>query len=274
MKLDRIQLVLIVLTFSVILLSACNHKSSHTNPSSLSDEQFKDFMSRANKLFKEYNSDTSSNAPDKLVEGARVLQKDYPSQANGYQLVMCAMDDCASDNPAKARAWGNEIIDGAAPERFKLWAKGFLYRLDSQGKPITMQFIAVDGREVDLAKMKGKVVLVDFWSTGCVPCVAELPRVKASLEKYQQKGFEVVGISCDTDKGKLERFLKEKGVAWPQYFDGQQQERNKFAKGFGIDGIPHMFFVDKKGCLRYDNVRAKGDEAVFEKKIEELLAEQ
>jgi thiol-disulfide isomerase/thioredoxin len=137
-----------------------------------------------------------------------------------------------------------------------------------------MKFTAEDGREVDLDKMKGKVVLVDFWATTCVPCVAELPRVKAAFEKYQQKGFEVIGISCDTDKQKLERFLKENGIAWPQYFDGQQQERNKFAQGFGIDGIPHMFFVDKKGCLRFDSVRASGDQINFEKKIEGLLAEQ
>ena len=112
MKRVKIQLGLIVLTFSVVLLSGCTHKSAHTNPSSLTDEQFKDFMSRADKLFKEYNSDNASNAPDKLVEGARILQEDYPTEANGYQLVMCAMDDSAADNPAKARIWAKEIIDG------------------------------------------------------------------------------------------------------------------------------------------------------------------
>jgi len=127
--------------------------------------------------------------------------------------------------------------------------------------------------------MKGKVVLVDFWSTTCVPCVAELPRVKAAYDKYNPQGFEVVGISCDTDKDELASFIKEKGFPWPQYFDGKQQEQNKFAQGFGIDGIPHMFLVDKKGCLRFDNVQArdnvhaKGDTTSFEEKISKLLAE-
>jgi thiol-disulfide isomerase/thioredoxin len=217
---------------------------------------------------KEYNSDPSTNALNKLEQGARSLQKDYPTQANGYQLMMMAIEDGASVDRIKARELAKEMVDGTAPDRFKLWAKGFIFRQEAEGKPVEMKFTSVNGREVDLSKMKGKVVLVDFWATTCVPCVAELPKIKIAFEKYQQKGFEVIGISCDTDKEKLERFLKEKGITWPQYFDGNQQERNKFAQEFGIDGIPHIFFVDKKGCLRDD---LRGD---FETGIVNLLAEQ
>jgi thiol-disulfide isomerase/thioredoxin len=115
------------------------------------------------------------------------------------------------------------------------------------------------------------IVLVDFWETECEPCVAELPRIKAAFEKYQHKGFEVVGISEDTDKDKLERFLKEKGITWPQYFEGRVY--NKFIVEFGINSFLHMFLVDKKGCLRFDNVQAFGAKADFEGKIESLLAE-
>ena len=51
------------------------------------------------------------------------------------------------------------------------------------GKPLDIRFTALDGREVDLAKLKGNVVLVDFWSTTCGPCIAEMPAVKAAYEK-------------------------------------------------------------------------------------------
>jgi hypothetical protein len=76
----------------------------------------------------------------------------------------------------------------------------------------------------------------------------------------------------------LTRFLEEKSYPWPQYFDGKQQDDNKFTTEFGIDGIPHMFLVDKKGLLRFDNVRAgkfhpEGDMTSFEDKISMLLAE-
>jgi thiol-disulfide isomerase/thioredoxin len=141
-----------------------------------------------------------------------------------------------------------------------------------------LQFTAVDGREVDLVGMRGKVVLVDFWATTCGPCIKELPRVKAAYDKFRGQGFEVIGISCDTDKEQLNKFLDEKGFPWPQYFDGKGFG-NKISQSFGIDGIPHMFLVDKKGLLRFDNVRAsdkyhpKNDTTGFEEKISKLLAE-
>jgi len=122
--------------------------------------------------------------------------------------------------------------------------------------------------------MRGKVVLVDFWDTQCEPCIVELPRIRAAFEKYHQKSFEVIGISDDPDKKKLERFLREKTITWPQYFDGQQGLHNKFFAEFGINGMPHMFLVDGNGCLRFDGVRATGANTNFEAKIETLLAEK
>lgn len=158
--------------------------------------------------------------------------------------------------------------------RFQIWSKGYQYRLALRGKPVPLKFTAVDGREVDLSRMRGRVVLVDFWDTACEPCVAESPRIKAAFEKYHQKGFDVIGISDDTDKKKLERFLREKGITWPQYFDGQEGLDNKFFAEFGINGMPHMFLVDRKGCLHFDGVRAAGAKTDFEAKIESLLAEK
>ncbi len=250
-----------------------------TNSPANTDE-YKHFMWRAYELMKIANSG-SSNATDELAEGAWRLIKDYPDRANGYEAIMLAIEDDEYDGkPAKSRALAEELIASSAPDKYKFWAKGFLNRLDSRGKPVSLQFKAVDGRKVDLAKMKGKVVLVDFWATDCGPCVAELPRVKAAYEQYHGRGFEVVGISCDTDKEKLESYVKQHDISWPQYFDGKQQEDNKFTTEFGIDGIPHMFLVDKKGFLRFDNVRAsdkhhaKDDTTGFEEKIANLLAEE
>jgi peroxiredoxin len=249
-----------------------------TNSPSNTDE-LKQYRWRVELLNRVMNS-SMSNATEQGVEGARALIKDYPTRPNGYEFIMEAIEVYEYEGqPAKALALANELNAGSAPERFKLWAQGCLNRLDASGKPIAMQFTALDGREVDLSKMKGQVVLVDFWATTCGPCVAELPRVKAAYDSFHKQGFEVIGISCDTDKDQLTRFIREKGLPWPQYFDGQQQEKNKFAQGFGIDGIPHLFLVDKKGCLRFDNVQARdgfhgrGDTTTFEQKISSLLAE-
>jgi thiol-disulfide isomerase/thioredoxin len=203
----------------------------------------------------------------------RALIKDFPTRPNGYCDMMMLIEYYEQADRSKARELANEMISESVPAQFRVWAKGCLNRLDTSGKSVAIQFVSVDGREVDTAKMKGKVLLVDFWATTCSPCVAELPRVKAAYDKYHAQGFEVVGVSCDTDEDAVKKFLKRRDIVWPQYYDGKQQINNKLAQEFGIDGIPHIFLIDKKGCLRFDNIRASGAKVDFEGKIESLLAE-
>ena len=138
---------------------------------------------------------------------------------------------------------------------------------DLKTKPVELKFTAVDGKEVDLAKMRGKVVLIDFWATWCGPCVAELPNVLKAYEKLHDKGFEIVGISLDQDQAKLESFVKEKGMKWSQYFDGKGWQ-NDISSRFGIQSIPAMWLVDKKGMLVSNDVRGKLEELV-EKALKE-----
>ena len=136
-----------------------------------------------------------------------------------------------------------------------------------KSKPLEIKFTATNGGEVDLSKMQGKVVLVDFWATWCGPCMAEVPNVVKAFEKLHGKGFEIVGISLDSDKAKLVSVTKEKGMTWPQYFDGKGW-KNEFAQKYGINSIPRMWLVNKKGML----VDTNGGEGL-EAKVEKLLAE-
>ena len=136
----------------------------------------------------------------------------------------------------------------------------------AKGKPLDIKFQAEDGRHVDLSKMQGKVILVDFWATWCGPCVGEIPHVKAAYEKFHAKGFEVVGISLDSELPRLREFTKAQGMPWPQYFDGKGWG-NLISTRFGIKGIPAMWLVDKNGNLTDTNAREN-----LEAKIESLLA--
>jgi len=247
--------------------------------SPLNTEEFKQYMWRVDLLMRLLNS-KDTNRTEKFVEGSWKLAKDYPDRINGYQDIMMVMGHYEyQGEPDKSRALAVELMASAAPEDIKLWTKGYLNRLDLASKPVELKFTAVDGREVDLAQLRGRVVLVDFWATTCGPCVMDLPRVKEAYDKFREQGFEVIGISCDTDKERLNKFLKEKEISWPQYFDGLGIGGSKLNVAFGIDGIPHMFLVDKKGLLRFDNVRAsdkyhpKNDTTSLEEKISKLLAE-
>ena len=134
-------------------------------------------------------------------------------------------------------------------------------------KPFDLKFTATDGSEVDFAKLRGKVVLIDFWATWCGPCVAEIPNVVATYEKLHAKGFEIVGISLDQDKAKLDAFVKDKAMPWRQFFDGKGW-KNEISTQFGITSIPAMWLINKKGMLVSTNARDG-----LGVQVEKLLAE-
>jgi thiol-disulfide isomerase/thioredoxin len=125
---------------------------------------------------------------------------------------------------------------------------GTLFAPPTPSAPVDLTFTAVDGTQVDLTALRGKVVLLDFWATWCPPCRGEVPNVVAAYNKYHDQGFEVVGVSLDQDKDGLNQFAANNGMVWPQYFDGQGWG-NSLAQRFGIRSIPQMWLLDKKGRI-------------------------
>ena len=92
------------------------------------------------------------------------------------------------------------------------------------------------------------MVLIDFWATWCPPCIAKLPEIQKVYDKYHGKGFEVVGISLDVEKDRLEQFIKQKKMPWPEFFDGKRWE-NKLAVKYGVDVTPTSYLIGRDGKI-------------------------
>jgi thiol-disulfide isomerase/thioredoxin len=118
----------------------------------------------------------------------------------------------------------------------------------------------LSGRPMSIANDKGRVVLVDFWATWCPVCLIELPNTLEVYEKYHGKGFDIIGVSLDEDQPTLESFIKEKGMAWPQYFDGKKWD-NKLAMKYGVEAAPTTYLLDGTGKIIAENLRGPALEA-------------
>ncbi len=113
------------------------------------------------------------------------------------------------------------------------------------------------GQPLSVASLKGKVVLIDFWATWCGPCRAELPNVIATYGKFHNKGFEIIGVSLDSDREKLDAFLKQQnGMTWPQFFDGQGWS-NELAVKYGVESIPFTVLIGPDGKIIGTDLRGE-----------------
>lgn len=195
------------------------------------------------------------------------FMKQFPDDPRSSHVKMMRADLQEKIDPAKAEALLKELASDK-DQRVARRAKAKLEQKQLMTKPLELKYAALDGKAVDLTKMRGKVVLVDFWATWCGPCRAEVPNVVAAYKKYQEKGFEVVGVSLDEDKEAMLAYTKEQGMTWPQHFDGKGWQ-NEVSSRYGIQSIPAMWLVDKKGMIRSTEARGEQLTALIEK----LLAE-
>jgi thiol-disulfide isomerase/thioredoxin len=121
----------------------------------------------------------------------------------------------------------------------------------------------VNGVPFSLAAFKGKIVLIDFWASWCVPCRKESPVIKDLYKQYKPKGFEVIGISLDTDKEKWKTAIAQDGLSWIQLSDLKAD--NEVAKKFQISAIPFNILIDKNGEIIATELKGMALEKILRK---------
>lgn len=201
------------------------------------------------------------------MSGVDEFVRKHPKDERSEFLVYLA--STVAKEPKIKRSLEERVLAEYPKSKFADTIRGARRQAEGIGKPFEMEFAdAITGSNVSTKEMKGKVIVVDFWATWCLPCVAEMPHMKALYEKYHKQGVEFIGVSLDQSKEEggldsLKNFVKQKEIPWPQYYQGNGWE-SPFSRSWGVNSIPAIFVVDAQGNLYSVQGYKKLDEMIPE----------
>lgn len=125
-----------------------------------------------------------------------------------------------------------------------------------------------EGGQLALSSLRGKYLLIDFWASWCGPCRRENPNVVKVYNQYKEKGFEILGVSLDSDKTRWLNAIQQDGLTWHQVSDLKGWQ-NSAAQQYGVRSIPHTVLLDPQGKIVARNLRG----AALEQKLAEIFGE-
>lgn len=123
-----------------------------------------------------------------------------------------------------------------------------------------LQLNTLDGKQISIESLKGKVIIIDYWASWCGPCRRANKTLKKLYAKYKQEGLEIYSIS-DDDKNDLKKAIKQDKITWLTMYD----ENSVVARKWNISYIPFTVIVDKTGKIVAADVEAKDLETLIKK---------
>ncbi len=110
----------------------------------------------------------------------------------------------------------------------------------------------LDGNQVSLLDLRGKIVFLNFWATWCPPCRAEMPEMEIIYQEYKDMGLAVIGIDIQESEDEVRSFIEEAGYSWTFLLD----TTGKVTVMYQVSGIPTSYFIDEDGIIRAINIGA------------------
>ena len=124
----------------------------------------------------------------------------------------------------------------------------------------------LDGKAMKLSAYRGKVVVLEFGSSRCSPCVTFGRHLLKLIDQYAGRPFAGVGVNVDKDRKDAKAFVEENKFTWPTFWNGSAGSAGGIAKDWNVHGIPTVYVIDHAGVIRS---KARGPE--FDSLIEELV---
>ncbi|MBI2822934.1 MAG: redoxin domain-containing protein [Acidobacteria bacterium] len=191
--------------------------------------------------------------------------KSSENQATAYAMLAYLEDD----EPKKMEALQRIVLEYGTTKAGER-ARGELEGLKqvAVGAPAPLfEFADLKGRQVSLKDLKGRWVLLDFWATWCIPCVVEIPTMKAIHAQFNRnEKFAMLGISLDYDQEVFKSRVSKEQMNWSQHVDGKGWD-NRISRLYRVTSLPHTVLVDPEGVIRYKRLPAAQLRKILEEKL-------
>jgi thiol-disulfide isomerase/thioredoxin len=132
----------------------------------------------------------------------------------------------------------------------------------------------LDGQRMKLSACRGKVVVLSFWSSTCLPCRKLIPQERALAERFQGRPFALLGVNCDEDRDRAKELIQKERIPWRSWWD--RGAAGPIATRWGVEGWPTVYVLDHRGVVRYQGAREVDDgtgQKPLEQAVEALLGE-
>lgn len=139
-----------------------------------------------------------------------------------------------------------------------------------------LKFNSPAGKPYALSELRGKIVLIDFWSSWCGPCRRENPNVVSAYKKYSKasfnnaKGFEIYSVSLDMNKAAWQKAIDADKLNWKYHVSDLKGWNSQGAQIYGVRQIPYNYLIDAKGKIIAKNLRADALHIALDKLIKSL----
>jgi len=147
------------------------------------------------------------------------------------------------------------------------------YGLEIGNKAPDLEFKSPDGKTISLSSLRGKIVLIDFWASWCLPCRIENPNVVRVYQKYKDKdfergkGFTIYSVSLDTKQKSWVEAIDKDGLVWESHVSDLSGWNSAVVSIYQISAIPSNYLINGDGIIIDKNLRAEA----LENKINSLI---